>query len=796
MSSKIKIDGAWRDAEAPYAKVGGAWRVAKSAWVKIDDTWKSWFLQGGLNDNTFTEFDVYRGFYSPFFGFGISDTVNALAVQPDGKIVLGGAFTVYNGVTVNRIIRLNPDGSLDRGFTENTSSGFNNTVFAVTIQPDGKILLGGSFTTFNGENTSRVARLNADGTRDTTFRQIVLGGGIVFELFPLEDESILAAGQISQTSALGDLFFLGLVKLDPSGFLDETFQPIVVPAGSPSSATFRSISVQGDGKIIVGGDSSPFGRCVRFNPSGTRDTTFTTNLGSSFNNTILDTAIQPDGKIISVGTFTTLNGATVNRIARLNSDGTPDTAFTTATGSGFNNTARSLAVQSSGEVFVGGSFTEFNGSTTKSLILLNSDGTRNTAFTDNAGEGFNNFSAVNTLSIQPTNKIYAGGSFDSFDNEKIRSAILLNTDGTRNTEFIPSTGTGFDSYPQKVAFISQKIVAVGGFTTFNNEPANYIVSLYPDGSLNDDFASGVTTGFDDYANDVVFGAGGKLIVGGDFTEYNGVSSSKIARLNGNGTLDTTYATNIGSGFNGTVISLVSLSEFDGSIIAGGSFTSFDGNPSSGIARLSLDGFFDTEFGTNIGSGVDSGYIYSLLVQPDGYIVAGGVFMDSFDGTPVNGIFRLLPDGILDEDFIDNVVLPLGTDVFSVALQPDGKIVIGGQGIVSRLNSDGTPDTAFTANIPGGPLGTFYSVLVQPNGKILLGGFFSTWGGVAVNNIVRLNPDGTRDTAFTVNSGTGFNTSVQSLALQPDGKILAGGEFTGFNGINRNGIARIGGDLAL
>jgi uncharacterized delta-60 repeat protein len=145
----------------------------------------------------------------------------------------------------------------------------------------------------------------------------------------------------------------------------------------------------------------------------------------------------------------------------------------------------------------------------------------------------------------------------------------------------------------------------------------------------------------------------------------------------------------------------------------------------------------------------------------------------------------------------------------IAIQPDGNILLTGgsfttfngvtvNGIV-RLNADGTRDTAFTTNTGTGvAVGSFQAInsaAIQTDGKIGLGGFFTTFNGTTANRVVRLNSNGTRDTAFTTNNGTGASGGVMFISIQPDTKIVLGGEFTTFNGTTVNRFARIGGALA-
>ena len=98
---------------------------------------------------------------------GASNDIRALAIQNDGKLVIGGDFTSYRGTFINRIARVNTDGTLDTSF--NPGTGANSDVNAIAIQSDGKIVIGGEFTTINGTSANYIARLNSDGSLDTSF---------------------------------------------------------------------------------------------------------------------------------------------------------------------------------------------------------------------------------------------------------------------------------------------------------------------------------------------------------------------------------------------------------------------------------------------------------------------------------------------------------------------------------------------------------------------------------------------------------------------------------------------------
>jgi len=306
-------------------------------------------------------------------GSGFNGTVLSLALQSDGKILVGGNFSDYDGVGISRIARLNADGSLDTGFV--TGSGFNGTVLSLALQSDGKILVGGIFSDYNGVGISRIARLNADGTLDTGF---VTGSGF--------------------------------------------------------NSDVLSLALQSDGKILVGGSFNVYDGVgigddiARLNADGTLDTGFVT--GSGFNSAVSSLALQSDGKILVGGSFNDYDGVDIRNIARLNADGTLDTGFLTS--SGFNASVRSLALQSDGKILAGGEFTNYDKVSISRFARLNADGTLDTGFV--TGRGFIGF--VYALALQPNGKILVGGNFSEYDDVGIiRIARLFIFRGYKVVDF-------------------------------------------------------------------------------------------------------------------------------------------------------------------------------------------------------------------------------------------------------------------------------------------------------------------------------------------------------------------------
>lgn len=240
---------------------------------------------------------------------------------------------------------------------------------------------------------------------------------------------------------------------------------------------------------------------------------------------------------------------------------------------------------------------------------------------------------------------------------------------------------------------------------------------------------------------------------------------------------------------------------DGRIIAAGEFTTFGGSNCSRIVRLHPDGSIDPSFAASNGA---SGTIRAVEIQSDGRIVIGGDFW-TFNGLDHHYLVRLNPDGSVDGSF-DAKRANLGfVDFFgtlrALAIQPDGKILFGGRfaeagnsyrARIIRLNVDGSLDTAFN---PGtDPDGYPHAITVQADGKILAGGRFTIFNGLPAGRIVRLLSNGSLDPEF--DAGLGADDHIRALALDSGGRIYIGGDFESFNGTNRSGVARLSANGSL
>lgn len=355
-------------------------------------------------------------------GSGVNGHILSTSVQSDGKIIIAGSFGEYDGTERRNIARLDQNGTLDPTF--DPGSGTGSLITATAIQPDGKILIVGNFTTYNGTERNRIARLNPDGSLDISFDPGTGASGNILSTAIQADGKIIIAGYFGSYNGMNRN---RIARLDPDGGLDAGFMP-----GTGANQYVRTISVQPDGKILIGGaftsyNSTLRNRIARLNANGSLDTTF--DPGSGADNDVTSIAVQTDGKIILAGSFTNYNGTDRVRIARLDPDGSLDDSFDT--GSGADNVVMATVVQPDGKIIVAGHFTAYNDAGCNHIVQLNSDGSMDADF--NPGTAAN--SSIACITLQQDGKIIIAGWFGDYDGTMRNGIARLN--GTNPTTSIP-----------------------------------------------------------------------------------------------------------------------------------------------------------------------------------------------------------------------------------------------------------------------------------------------------------------------------------------------------------------------
>lgn len=643
-------------------------------------------------------------------------------------------------------------GELDLSF--NPGSGVNDSVGALTRQPDGKVIIGGSFTAVRGALRNYVARLNADGNADLSFDPGTGPDGGVCAVAIDSGNGILIGGGFASVNGIAQGHF---ARLNPNGSLDRAFQ-----AGSGANSNVLAIAVQLDGRVLIGGDFTSVdgtihNRIARLNTNGALDSTF--DAGSGPNGRVLAIAVQPDGHILIAGAFLTVNGASRQHIARLNGDGSLDTSFT-PDASVLPFAVYAIALQTNGQVVLARYVSPEDD---PRIPRLNSDGSLDTNFVAKAGL----CSWATAVAVQLDGKVLIGG--EGVQDATSTDLARLNADGSLDTSF--ALGTGPDS--RVCCILPQpdgKVLIGGGFTTVNGVGRDHVARLNADGSLDTGFNPGAVT-WQNLIYTIAPQADDKVIIGGQFTATAGAHPSRnLARLNKDGSLDGSF--DAGTGPNGEVEALAV--QPDGKLLLAGAFTSINGTVRRYLARLNATGSLDLDFNSD-----EVEPISSITLLAEGKVLVAANCVD---------IARLNSDGSFDETFA-----PIWTwsQVMATAVQADGKVIIGGSdgggnGNICRLNTNGSKDTNF--NVGTGASSPVYAVALQADGKVLVGGYFTTFNHVACGPLVRLGTSGRLDTTFAPDLGP--DSSVASIAVQPDGRILvcAGSSTPGAG--QRGGIYRL------
>ncbi|PXY45100.1 T9SS type A sorting domain-containing protein [Flavobacterium hydrophilum] len=568
---------------------------------------------------------------------GLDSTVKEIVLQPDDKILVIGDFLDFNGISRKKIARLNADGTLDTTF--NPGNGANG-IETIALQADGKILIGGYFSTYNFTPRSCLARLNPDGTLDNTFNLGTGPNSTVESIAIQPDGKILIGGVFTTYNGTAKN---SIARLNSDGTLDPTFD-----SGTGTNESVATITVKTNGKILTGGNftslnTNLIGRLAQLNTDGTIDATFLNpgGFGSGSNQSISRMAVQPDGKILITGEFfSSYNGIATKRLARLNADGTLDTAFNTGTGP--SSSVYAITTQPDGKILIGGRFGNYNGIARNGIARLNTDGSLDTTFS--IGTGVNN--NIYSIAVQTDGKILISGLFTSYNGVSRNRFARLNTDGTLDTAFDPGAGPDNVIY-SIVTQTDGKIIIAGNFKNYKGIPKQCITRLNSDGTLDTSFNLGISI---DWNVDVVkIQSDGKLLISGTFVGFTGGNSPPpgLARLNADGSLDPTFVAQqllfANTGTNPYTNPYSIAIQSDGKIIIGGTITSYGGTPILNIARLNTDGTHDTTFvaGTGIANnqGISSS-VDNIIILPDGKILISGVFI-LYNGVTVGRVARIL-----------------------------------------------------------------------------------------------------------------------------------------------------------
>ncbi|MEW6158076.1 MAG: immunoglobulin domain-containing protein, partial [Verrucomicrobiota bacterium] len=718
----------------------------------------------------------------------------ASAVQPDGKVLVGGSFSSFNRLTRNNLTRLQPDGTNDLSF--NIGLGFDGSVFCIAPQSDGKILVGGDFRSFNGNARIALARLQPNGALDSSFDAQISGIHVLAIAFQ-DDGKILIGGAFQ---GVQNAKRNALARLHADGTLDTTF----VPTELEFDVIVQALGIQSDGKIVIGGPQARR-RLSRLNTDGTIDTTFKSGTGPDAG--VRTLCIEPNDKIILGGDFRSYNGATANRLIRLNFDGSIDQTFeASGTPAG---TVDVVTRQADGRILVAGSFSTFNGVSRKGLTRLFSDPevpgppifTKPLPATLEIAEGADLTLGATILSSTPVAVSWSKDGVPVSASRRIPDAVsgtlliagvqiedggryslgVTNSSGVSTSEcevtVLPGARTpgavDFSFFVQPnsrntprrcVEQADGKVLVAGFITEIESRSVKNVVRFHPDGSNDRSFESAMKL----QVAAMALQTDGRILLGVDRRFGSSSTPEFLVRLLQDGKVDPTFAEWKDS--EGSIFEIVFSS--NGKALIGGSSRDEMGMVRPILARITPDGQIERNFSHLLGS---MGQAYQLLELADDFWMIGGRFRTPAPAN-IESIALLDAEGMPDPNWRTFRRIDQFPIVQKLARQADGKLVISGTfksiaGIprpgFARLHADGTLDETFQPSDHYSPT----TLRFQSDGKLI---------AVVSTNLLRLHWNGSLDENFQAPRTSG---SIHDVQVLKDGKLLVVGTFTNWHGYN-------------
>ncbi len=420
----------------------------------------------------------------------------------------------------------------------------NSAVTSIDTQSDSKIIITGHFTTYNNIPTQGIARLNTDLTLDNSTNFNVSGS--IPAGYPARENKVIKnyGANYNKIIIVGEFYGYnggsngkGIARLMPNGNIDTSFNSAYTNTDKGVSGFNNQIrtcyiypdnAINGNaGKILIGGAFEKYNgqlsRCLaRLNADGSLDQTFSNNImtmltttgdpNPGFTSAVQAIEVQSDGKILVGGYFNYYNGLTVNKIVRLNNDGTFDTTFNSAY-FGFNKAVighhiRKFLLQPDGKIIICGFFSKYNNVTRNNIARLHGGNATNAGTLDttfNPGTGFFPVFTTNTsYDTEPDGMVrdivfeqgtplrfYASGPFTKYNNVNVQKVIRINssqtgTTGSRDTGFTFGTLSTHGPNGNVWAMKRQgdnKLILGGKFNFFVNNlgstPASNITRVLP-----------------------------------------------------------------------------------------------------------------------------------------------------------------------------------------------------------------------------------------------------------------------------------------------------------------------------
>ena len=660
-----------------------------------------------------SDWTVDKTFSTMTNSFGFSSNINKVKILNDGNIIVGGSFTSYKNTTVNRICKLDTSGNV----IILSGSGFDNSVNDIDEDSSGNLYVGGSFTTYNTSSAISIAKLSSTGVKDGTFVSQYPSGTVNQVIFDPNDNCLFVTSTYLNNSWMStNSYSKGITKISSTTGLVKPswFSPTT---GLDSSSTIKIRFDSSSNSLFL------FGRFFTYNgyntsgmlkfngTNGQVDLSFSRNsrlYDTSGIYRVLDFTILSDGKLILVGAFPYFKSTNYSSVKIL-PNGSIDSSIDLNPLSNYpvtmcikDNKGNLFVNGPWGNVglektfYINGAYNDYtnipNNGYATGPVKITSTGSYVHAYVPRQKgliESTGGTAEVLSMDIDHERyQLYLVGSFLSQPTASANQTNLVricrvsatsgNIDAAFNTQYNASyfgfrnTSIGTVTNAANVNTVKydstiNKVYCGGDFGGYNGLTASRIIRLTSTGSYDQTFQVFVSSTQSGFNNSVkileVDRTGGpndgKVYVGGDFTTYRGASQSRLARLNTDGTLDTSFS--VGTGPNSTVRKIVIIP--DGSLFISGSFTAYNGTSTSYVCKVNTNGTIDNSFSTGSGfqyAGLNdftSSYSGSPTINNIKYDPAGKLYVIGsfamYRGVAKNCIVRLNLDGTIDTTFNDN-----------------------------------------------------------------------------------------------------------------------------------------------
>jgi uncharacterized delta-60 repeat protein len=710
---------------------------------------------------------------------GFATVTNApyrMALQPDGRILFEQAIS-WNYPGSNIVYRLNQDGTRDSSFNQVNITGWANVLLPQT----NSISMGGFIIRVNGINSGWMARVNLSGQLDTSFNSpsYDYGQGIM-DAIPQPGGKVLIGGSFWKVNPT----YQNLARLKPDGSVDTTY------ASTGANSFVWTLASQPDGKTIVAGEFTavngttipPLVRLKGDSDAGPGTVVFDSvetevyeNAGST---TLTVDRIWGEQGDISVNYLTVPASAVAGSdfvaqsgILIFHDGETAKTITVPILDNGFISNLKSFRVvlhEAGGGASVG----------TQSNCVINVLNVHGPASFD---PGFSVVpgqldGAVNGMAIQPDGRIVIGGWFQQVAGVPRRGVARLNQDGTLDPNFNPGTALDYGGNAGWLNLVklqtNGQILVAGIFTKFNGTNQNYLARLNPDGSPDASFNDGTgPLGAGNVVGDIrgmELLSDGRIIVGGGFNSYNGITRNGLARLSTNGTVDSTYQP-----AGASIVNTFGL-QSDGKVIFSAFASTFATciNADGITTRTNADGTTNITFIASANN-----YIRQVSSLPDGTTMIAGSF-STINGQPRRCLARLFTDGTVDSTFVPDMSLfvtaATAPYIYKFAVQPDGKVIAALKTYVApagnylaRFNNDGSLDADFEPMrfaITVSDNDTISAITIQSDNEIIVAGQFQTVNGLSRPYLVRLKGGGKSGSRPLMVTSLNFTNSQCGLSL--------------------------------